>query len=415
MTQRGFLYSSGVTYLGTIGSVLCMAAFYGVSLRVGTEAFGALQSTLSALFLLSAGRSAAASYIVIHAAGDERRLAGVAKRGVFLAGLVGLGIAGVFTLLAPFLRDFLHLESSASFVLIGLAAIPGLFASTAEGILNVQKRFVALSASSLVVPLCNFLLALFLLRDGLSGMDAGMIVLGSQSISCVNFLLVDWASLRGGKPFTEHASSLAEIATLMAAILLLGASLRMDVLWARHLLPETEAGSYAIAAMIAIVLYLITSGVARVTTVSLREKTDTKVIAGSYLLIIGTAIVLATAFATIGQPALQLLAGRTIKVDWAVLLPLFIALTCYSTIMFDFSCLNVVTKRVHLGFAILLVIVQAAALTAFGKDMHAIAWTQCAVMAVMAVGFSLSLIRTIRAVPAVPARHPAEVHLAAHG
>lgn len=415
MTQRGFLYSSGVTYLGTIGAVLFVVAFYGVSLRVGTEAFGALQSTLSGLFLLFAGRSAAASYIVIHAANDPLRLAAVAKRGAFLASLVGLGIAGVFAILAPFLRDFLHLESSFSFVLIGIAAIPGMFASAGEGILNVQKRFTALAVSIALVPLTNFLLAIFLLRDGLSGIDAGLIVLGSQSISCLNFLMVDWTSLRGGKPFTEHASSLAEMGTLMAAILLLGLSLRMDVLWARHLLPEVEAGSYAVAAMIALVLYLITSGVIRVTTVSLRSGGDVRVISASYALIVGTAAVLAGAFAVIGQPTLRILAGREIPIDWPVLLPLFIALTCYSTIMFDFSCLNVVTKRAHLGFAVILVITQAAALTVFGMDALTIAWSQCVVMATLAIIFALSLIRAARSMQSGPVTHPAEPHLATQG
>jgi hypothetical protein len=100
-----------------------------------------------------------------------------------------------------------------------------------------------------------------------------------------------------------------------------------------------------------------------------------------------------------------------VEIEWSVLLPLFAALTLYSVITFDFTCLNVATKRVHVGIGVLLLAVQGAALVIFGSDARSIALSQCGAMAALSVVFSLSLSSAVRAMRASPAAHPAEAHL----
>jgi O-antigen/teichoic acid export membrane protein len=411
MKVREFLLSYGVTYVGTAAAVVFMSVFYVISLRIGTEAYGALQSTFSFMFLLFAGRGAAAGYVVLHAAGDESSLGTVVRHAARLALLVGLALLGTFLLLSPFLRDFLHLESPVAFMLIGVASIPGVLAGMNEGILNVQRRFAALALSSTIVSAMNVLLAIVLLRDGFQEMDAGWIVLGSQSASCLNVLLVRWDFLKTPAVPVVTQSALREVAELVAASLLFGASLRLDVFWAKHALLPAQAGAYAIASSIAIVLYLVSNGVARVTSVSMREGAIGKTIVVSYALILGVSAALAGAFVALGPLTLRLLVGHEVPLAWDVLLPLFVALTCYSLITFDFSCLNVMTKRVHVGIGVLLLLAQGIAVATFGRDVRSIALAQCAVMAAFALLFSITLYRVIRRIKTSVPAHPAEAHL----
>lgn len=412
MDRRGFLLSSVITYLGTAVGIVLMASFYIISLRMGAEAFGELQASMAVLFLLYTGRGIAGSYIVIHSGGDERSLPGMVRGAMRLSVLMGLATAGAFIFFAPFIRDFLHMPSAVPFVLIGISALPGMLAGTMDGILNVQRKFGALAISSFLIPLGNVLMALLLLRDGLQEYDAGWIVLGSQLFSCLNLFFVDWSFLRTRtKRSDEPRTSLKEVAILLLASLLFGGALHVDVFWARHVLPVEIVGMYAICASVANVLYQLSASIARISSVSLRGGGSARIVGLSYALIGCVSVVLALGFAFIGQPFLNAVVGHTVPIDWNVLLPLFIAMPCFAVITFDFTCLNVMTKSVHVGIGIALVLAQVVALATFGISASTIAWSQASVMGSLMVVFSFLLLRAVLANVSSPAAHPAEQHL----
>jgi hypothetical protein len=217
--------------------------------------------------------------------------------------------------------------------------------------------------------------------------------------------------LRHGSDFRPHRSSLRDVAELFIASLLFGAAMRFDVFWAKHALPPSEAGTYAISASIAAVLYMITSSIGRVTTVSLRSGSGERVIVFSYAATFGVAALIAGGFAAFGQRTLLTLVGRPVDFDWSVLSLLFSALTWYSVITLDYSCLNVMTKRVHVGMGLALIIVLATAVSQFGTGAWSIALSFCATMTIMSGAFSVMLWRGTRKGRDVKA-HPATTHLA---
>lgn len=394
MDKRGFFYSFGVTYAGTVAAVVLTIAFYGWSLRIGPEAFGALQAAMGMLFLVYASRAVIGSYVVIHAAGDPSSLPAVARMGLRLAFLIGCGIAGALLVAAPFLRDFLHFSTALPFVLMAVSAVPGIVSGAVDGILNVQRRFTSLALSTPLIPAANLAVAIVVLRDGFQDADPGWIVLWGQIAGALNVFLVDRAAFvptRVRMPFPG-----GEMWKLFCSALLFGVALRMDVLWARHLLPASEAGTYAIAAAVAIVVHLITSNVGRVTSVSLRGGSGTWIIGWSYGLIVVTSLVLALGFAVAGEPALRFVTGKTVGVDWSVLSPLFVALTCYTLLLLDYTCLNVLTRSVHAGIGAILVCGLGIVLAAFGTSAHSIAWATLGVTGTLAVVFTAVLIATIR-------------------
>lgn len=418
MSVRNLIISSAVTYVGTILSVLFMMAYYGVALRgAGMEAYGALQSIMSLTFLLYAGRGVIGGYVVIHTGGDERQLSSIVRQAVTLVAYLGLGTMALFFLLSPFVRDFLRLESVVSLALIGVAAIPSMLAGGIEGVLNVQKKFTALSLSMIIVPASNLVGAYFLFQDGFQETDAGLLILSSHTISLLHSIFWMDRGFLSHIPAAsrEHLRLFKDFAILLISSILFGAVLRTDLFWAKHALNATDSGAYAISASIAMVLYLISSGVARVASVSFRSEPALKIVAASYGIILVTCLALGLAFAIAGQTLLTILAGHPIVIHWNILLPLFLSFTLYSLITLDFSCLNVVTKRVHVGISIALACTQIIALSLFGTTGTAIALTQCTVLLIFTALFTLWIARAVhgnrKAVPA----YPAEAHLAPHG
>lgn len=391
------------------------AIFTLYALRLEPASYGVLHTVLSITFLLQASRAATASYIVLHAAGDEKALPRAIRNAVTFSLLIGALMATLLIAGAPFLRSFLHLSSSMPFILAGISAIPNIVGGIADGVLNVRRQFVALSLVTPIMTTVKIATAVWLFSDGFQENDAGWLLLVSEYSGLVSFAFLRRSLLVNRLPAVGRVSrDLREVSTLLAASLLFGFANRIDVLWARHMLPPADAGTYAMMLGIAMVVLSITTGVSRVATVWQRSSSPDGVLKASYAIIIITAAMLTGGFIAIGEPVLFFLAGKTIPIDWNVLLPSFAAMTCLSIILLDYSSFNILTKRVHAGMGALLIVAQAAGLFFFATSAVSIAWIQFAVMASLMGIFSLSLWRYKRRNGDISRAHPAEIHLMHH-
>lgn len=396
-------------------AIVAGAAFTLYALRLEPEQYGVLYAVLSTVLVLQATRGATASYIVLHAAGDENALPTAIRNAVTFSLLIGMVMTITLIACAPFLRSFLHLSGTLPFVLVGISAVPNVFGGIADGILNVRKQFLALSLVAPIMVMVKIAAAVWLFSDGFHETDAGWIALLTECSGLIAFALVDRSSLVERLPHARRIfQDMREVGTLLSASLLFGFAHRIDILWARHALSPTDAGTYAMMLGIAMVVLSITSGVARVATVWQRSSSPGGVLKASYTIIIITAAMLSGGFILLGEPVLFLLAGKSIPIDWNILLPLFAAMTCLSIIVLDYSSFNILTKRVHAGMGAMLIAAQATGLFFFATSAASIAWIQFIVMASLMGIFSLSLWKYKRRNGDVSHAHPAEMHLMQH-
>lgn len=397
-------------------SIIVSAAFTIYVLRLEQASYGVLQAVLSVLFLLQAARGAIASYIVLFSEKDENALPHAINNAINLSVFIGTILIAAFTIFAPVLRDFLHLSSTLPFILIGVSVIPNIIGGIGDGILNVRKQFVSLALITPIIGIARIIAAIALFSDGFQEADVGWIIVIGDFVGLAPLAFVRLSFLH------EKISSVRwiqkvdaqRIGTLFSTSLLFGFAQRIDVLWARHILSPIDAGSYSMMLGIAMMVYFITSGVARVATAWQRSAAPEGVLKASYIIIIGTATFLTTGFILIGERALFFLTKKEILIDWTVLMPLFIAMTCFSIIALDYSSFNVLTKRIHAGMAVLLVVMQAASLYFFTSSAESIAWMQCIVMTSLMGIFSIALWRFKRRNGSVSRAHPAELHLQHH-
>lgn len=396
-------------------AIAVSAVFTLYALRLDPASYGVLYTVLSITFLLQAARGATASYIVLHAAGDESALPAAIRNAVTFSLLIGAAMTIALIACAPFLRSFLHLSSTLPFILAGISAVPNIIGGIADGILNVRRQFVALSLVTPIMIAVKIAAAVWLFSDEFQEADAGWLLLITECSGLIAFAFLRPSSLTERLPRAQRISrDMHEVGTLLIASLLFGFTNRIDVLWARHMLSPTDAGTYAMMLGIAMVVLSITTGVSRVATVWQRSSSPDGVLKASYAIIIVTAAVLSGGFIAIGEPVLFLLAGKSIPIDWNVLLPLFAAMTCLSIIILDYNSFNILTKRVHAGMGALLIAAQTTGLAFFATSSASIAWIQFAVMASLMGIFSIALWRYKRRNGDASRAHPAEIHLMQH-
>lgn len=415
---RKLIASSALSSIGAGLGIICQMMYYMIAIRhVDTVSYAGLQTLMSLTFFLYPGRGVAASYIIIRTGGDERQLPFILQSATRISLIFAVGTMASFLLAAPFARSFLRLEGILPLCLIGIAALPCMLSGYLAAILNVQKKFLSLTISHLAMPITSIVGAMLFLRDGFTEMDAGYMILLSQSTTLViTAILIDKKILKIPWPRNGTSSTvLRDAAIIFAASIMLGLTFRFDVLWAKHVLDPKSAGLYSIAASIAIVLNTLSSGTAGVTSVMFRKDSALRIVAASYAIIIGMCGTLAGGFFIMGDRVLEMLTGRAVDIDWTVLGLLFLGTTLHALASLDFTCLNVVTKRMHAGLALALVIGQGGALWMFGISPLTIAITQCIVMGIFMVLFGTFLVHAVRRTKTSVPAHPADLHLATQG
>lgn len=413
--MRKLIASSAIRSTGAGLSIICQMAYYMIAIRhVDTVSYAGLQTLMSLTFFLYPGRGVAASYIVIRTGGDEKQLPSILHSATRISIIFAMGTMASFVLAAPFARSFLRLESMLPLCLIGVAALPCMISGYLEGILNVQKKFLSLTIATLVMPIMTTVGALLFLRDGFMETEAAYMILLSQFMTLVvAAILIDKKIFRTAwSKSSTSSSALRDAAIIFAASIMLGLTFRFDVLWAKHVLDPTAAGLYSIAASIAIVLNTLSSGTAGVTSVMFRKDSALRIVAASYAIIISMCGALAGSFFIVGDRVLEILTGHSVDIDWTVLGLLFLGMTLHALASLDFTCLNVVTKRMHAGLALTLVVAQGCALWLFGTSSVTIAITQCVVMGIFMVLFGITLVRAVRRIKSPVSAHPAEHHFA---
>ena len=225
-----------------------------VSRELGPAEYGALGAVLAFLIALSVPLSSlqttVAKRLAVSSEDDATR---TSVWGVTLKSSLRLavGLSALLALASPLLVYFLHLDSEMTALLIASYVIPAVGFAVLRGALQGSFRFKALALVS-GIPV------IFRLAFGVTAVNQGMgvpgAVLATVLAEALGFLLSLW--LLGGRPRIQGRAErprklLKEIGPALSGLGAMWVLIELDLVLARHFLPNGEAGSYAAAGMLA--------------------------------------------------------------------------------------------------------------------------------------------------------------------
>jgi O-antigen/teichoic acid export membrane protein len=214
---------------------------------LGPQAYGAMASLLAVLLvvtMIQLGIQATAARRISaepeHVAQIEREILSLTY---WCAGAVGV----LLLVLAPLLDRLLRLDSVATAALVGLTAVPLTIVGGQLGVLQGERRWWPVSVVYLASGVPRLLVgtALILWRP-----DEFMAMLGVL-IGTIVPALFGWYALRIKRPAREHVEHhsrrtlIREILGNSQTLLAFMCLMNCDVIVARNILPEHDAGLYA--------------------------------------------------------------------------------------------------------------------------------------------------------------------------
>ena len=246
--DRSFLRSSAVI---AVAIAVMNVTTYGYTIvaahTIGKDAYGAFSALMGALLVisvLSLGLQATGARRIAAHPGQvvaiEQIVLGVGLRSA-------LGLGAICLVLAPVLNIVLRLESLPTALLVCVAAVPLTYMGAQAGVLQGERRWEPLALVYLSAGLGRLLLGtgLILVRPGEFSAMLGV------ALGCWVPVVVGWVALR--RPRVEHLHAeghpgidlMREVGTSSQALLAFFALSNADILIARAVMSDSEAGLYA--------------------------------------------------------------------------------------------------------------------------------------------------------------------------
>jgi O-antigen/teichoic acid export membrane protein len=226
---------------------------------IGPSQYGAFAACLGLILVVQVGALGLQATAARRIAVDRGNVAVIERAILALTTKVSLGLGLLLCLLAPAIKALLNLDSLVTAVVVALAAVPLTMAGGQAGILQGERRWGALAVLYLAAGIPRLVIgtAIVVWRP-----DATSAVLG-VAIGLLFPVLVGWWVLRDrrtpAQAAPEHSARamLVESAHNAQVLFAYFALSSVDIVLARHVLPEHEAGLYAAGLIMAKVMLFL--------------------------------------------------------------------------------------------------------------------------------------------------------------
>ncbi len=266
--QAGFIVFVGIA-IANVGNYL----FHLLSARsLGPASYADLAALVALVGLvalpLGGLQAAVARDVALLAAYDaEHAVAARIRRALALSGVAGLVGTVLFVAAAPFIQEALNIQSLSAVVLAGLLTAPAFLTPIVWGWAQGLQRFVVLSFSVAVAPAARLLLLAVLLVAGLTVTGAMTATLFAATVAVLVPLWLlrrNLAQPAAEIPPLDVRRVTRRVAPVVAGLLAITALTTVDVVVAKSVFSEYEAGIYGAASLIGRVILYLPAAVATV-------------------------------------------------------------------------------------------------------------------------------------------------------
>lgn len=395
MKKTSMLYSQAIIGFAINGANLFNIIFMLIALRLPAHSFAEITSILATTFLFSVSQTSARNQLLL-----VRKETGNLRKSIgrTIATLLPIAIAeaAVIAGFSGIIARFLHFESPLPFIIVSGCAFTYVINGIMQGIFASEDHCTHHAVSLITESISRLPLCLVFFYDGYHSTDAAWIMLLASSCALlVNIIIVPKSLRTYLRSFSLSFSSAKDFnvaVCILASTVLVGLALKIDILWAKHILSSEEAGVYGIMNFIASVLFLNSSSVSRASLSFLRTNNFTHMVISSYGVIVGICLVCVAGFYVAAMPLLTFISPDASQIDHRALPMLFAAATAYCFINFSFQFLSVLHRNIHLALTGGLAAVQVAGLIVFGHEMQSIAKVQAVIMIAFGMIFTIALL-----------------------
>lgn len=248
-----------------------------ISRRLGPADYGDLGSVLAVMLVLSVPTSAIqasmAKRISQMRAGTSAEE--VARSwGPHLLGAARVGLAASVALLAltPVTTRFLHLDSWATWLFVALYVIPAVTWPVLLGALQGLKRFRDLAWVSGLSAILRVVAGVAIVEagGGVPGAVAASVLASVAGVLLALVVLARSGPLRLSQA-TRTRAFMREVGPVLSGLAAIWALIEVDLVLARHYLPDVAAGEYAAAGLLARAVLFVPAAVSMIALPSLSE------------------------------------------------------------------------------------------------------------------------------------------------
>jgi len=386
------LYSQAVITGAVMIANFSNIIFVFLALQLPAYQLAEVLSILSILSVLTILQSSSRNDVILLA--NETAIGPAVKRSVSTQGFISFVVFLILLAAAPLFSAFLHFPDALPFQILSIGTFTFSWNGIIQGMLAADKKIGRHALALIFETVCRLPFAYVIFNDGYVSTDTSLIILGSNTVALLlNALLLSKDRRRMLLPDIRgiHWPDIRTSCVLMTSGLCLGASMKMDILWAKHILDGEQAGIYGMMSFIAGILFLNTSGISRAAISFIKEKDGDSMIMRSYAVILSLCVASVAVFYAVGMPFLSLITDKGDRIAHGTLLVLFGAFSFYSLMHFSVQCLSVLHRNIHMRYSLILVAVQGAGLVLFAKTEMSLAVVNALVMC----AFSILFMRTL--------------------
>jgi O-antigen/teichoic acid export membrane protein len=387
-----------------VGNALNYVFHVYMSRRLGPSSYGALGALLAVTFIVAVPGLALQTVVARHTAlrrRDGQEVTSLWAGAIRIVVVVGVGLALLAVLTAPWIERFLHLRSIVPVLWLALTLLVLPVVPAVTGMLQGEERFGVLALILLVPVVVKLVLGITFvgLGLGLNGALAG--AAGGAVVGCAVGLWMVRPGLVGGG--VGGRAMVREVLTAGTGILALFVIVNIDIVLARHFLPRRSSGLYAVGSIVAKATYWAPRFVSVVVFPRLSTGRDRRALLTRSLFVVTiVSLVVVAAVALLSRPLLTDVFGRAYG-SLGPELWLFAGIgTAFALVhLLLFSSIAVGDSRMSAALAVAVVIKTAIVATVLHHSVAQIAWVVFGTGAVMtAVGLLLESRRA--AAPADP-------------
>jgi len=260
--------------------------------RLGPDNYGILAALLAVILIsntVGVGVQTASARRL--ASGDPVFRASAGRTLLTFGARSGLVVAAVVLLATPILASALHIEQWWSLVLVAIAMVPMTAVGAQLGLAQGHEDFVRVGG---IYAVANSSRSLVAIVGAVAGASVTATITGLLIGAVIGwgagYLVV--APLVGPSPRVKISGLGAETARTSHALIALFILTNLDILLARHFLPPTLAGEYAVGVVIAKIAFFLPQVVTVVVFPRLARERDPRSLSLAVLATLGLGVVL---------------------------------------------------------------------------------------------------------------------------